>query len=543
MAIADVMDDVDYKTINFNIEEAEFRHPLWLTESHFVYNLYRDDEGHLNCHRNAAGDPILSPRPLAKMCMNELVCEGNQISVFETDAIPADLYPKLLAEAIFQRQLQTIDFLVSTWPHSILDLQSVMPKEDLVEAQLLTIPIEGHDGITFLDCIMCGLLRQKYSSRLRTVNLSGFKQDRTLCRDICRLPLLWMPPAERDTEKIYDILSQTIDITEEKVQKYLNRIKCIYTTMDAHVPHGHQFPPITIILDCKMTLDDVPIGLALQNETPFRFACQRLWTERISDVNLPLNLLHRVLEPRDLTELEIEDRNLCTDDDNMEILLEALSLLPNIKSLSLPNTIHSNENEAAVKGLNKVLRTMTNLKKLNFPLCNLKDNLRDLLTGLQQTMTFLSLRDCRLSEADVLFLLEWPLTRGLFDLNVSRNNLRNSYQSILSLLEKLEEIRCFSLSYCCFSPAELRNIVEVASKCTNIKTLGIQSFTPLSEADSQMILKGCCLLTNLQKCLMLPECHAFLGSNDLDRFDNREKYLEFCDNILSDLKRDDIELE
>ena len=62
MAIADVMDDVDYKTINFNIEEAEFRHPLWLTESHFVYNLYRDDEGHLNCHRNTAGDPILSPR-------------------------------------------------------------------------------------------------------------------------------------------------------------------------------------------------------------------------------------------------------------------------------------------------------------------------------------------------------------------------------------------------------------------------------------------------------------------------------------------------
>lgn len=125
---------------------------------------------------------IYFSRPLAKMCMNELVCEGNQISSFETDAIPADLYPKLLAEAIFQRQLQTIDFLVSTWPHSILDLQSVMPKEDLVEAQLLTIPIEGHDGITFLDCIMCGLLRQKYSSRLRTVNLSGFKQGMFLLK-------------------------------------------------------------------------------------------------------------------------------------------------------------------------------------------------------------------------------------------------------------------------------------------------------------------------------------------------------------------------
>ena len=59
-----------------------------------------------------------------------------------------------------------------------------------------------------------------------------------------------------------------------------------------------------------MTLDDVPIGLALQNETPFRFACQRLWTERISDVNLPLNLLHRVLEPRVIKPTFVEGRTV-----------------------------------------------------------------------------------------------------------------------------------------------------------------------------------------------------------------------------------------
>lgn len=62
MALADAMDDIDYKLINFNIEEAEHRHPLWLTESHFIYILYRDDEGHLNCHSDAAGEPICSPR-------------------------------------------------------------------------------------------------------------------------------------------------------------------------------------------------------------------------------------------------------------------------------------------------------------------------------------------------------------------------------------------------------------------------------------------------------------------------------------------------
>jgi hypothetical protein len=44
-------------------------------------------------------------------------------------------------------------------------------------------------------------------------------------------------------------------------------------------------------------------------------------------------------------------------------------------------------------------------------------------------------------------------------------------------------------------------------------------------------------LANIQKCYILPEWHAFLGGNALDRFENRETHLEFCDNILSDLNR------
>lgn len=477
------------------------------------------------------------------MCMHELVCDDSQIAAFEPDTIPADLYPLLLTEAIFQRQLHSIDYLVATWPNAILDIQSIMPKEDLVEPYLLTIPIEGHEGITFLDCIMCGLLRQKYSSRLRTVNLSGFKHDRKLCREICRLPILWMPPSDRTVEKIHEILIITLDITEEKVQKYLNRINCIYANMDPHVPHGHKFPTITIILDCKITLDDVPIGLALQNETPFRFACQRLWTEYISDVNLPLNLLNKVLEPRDLTHLEIENSRICADGDQVHILLEALSLLPNIRCLSLPNTIHCDQNNEIATKLNKVLGPMDGLRKLNMSLCNLKGNLHLLLKDLKQKIIFLSLRDCRLSDSDVQFLLEWPLASGLMDFNISRNNLRSSFRSILSLIEKLDDVRCFSVSYCSFSPAEIRQVVDVATKCRNLKTIGVQSFTPLSESDSRMVLKECCALSNVQKCFILPECHAFLGSNDLDRFENRERHLEFCDNILSDLNRDDIELE
>ena len=56
--------------------------------------------------------------------------------------------------------------------------------------------------------------------------------------------------------------------------------------------------PITIAFDCKVTLDDVPIGLALQSETPFRYKCQRVWTEPIAEVAVPLAVIHQILDPR-----------------------------------------------------------------------------------------------------------------------------------------------------------------------------------------------------------------------------------------------------
>jgi hypothetical protein len=149
---------------------------------------------------------------------------------------------------------------------------------------------------------------------------------------------------------------------------------------------------------------------------------------------------------------------MCSDEDQVDIMLEGLSLLPNIKSLSLPNTIHCDQNENVASKLNKVLGPMDNLQKLSLSLCNLKGNVCSLLKGLKQKFTFLSLRDCRLSDSDMQFLLEWPVTSTLLDLNISRNNLRNSFQNVLSLIETLEEVRCFSISYCSFSPAEIRHV-------------------------------------------------------------------------------------
>lgn len=62
MAMTDVMEDVDYKSRNFNQNEAVDRHPLWMTDSHYVYHLCYDDGGHLVCSKDKNGDAVCSPR-------------------------------------------------------------------------------------------------------------------------------------------------------------------------------------------------------------------------------------------------------------------------------------------------------------------------------------------------------------------------------------------------------------------------------------------------------------------------------------------------
>lgn len=55
----------------------------------------------------------------------------------------------------------------------------------------------------------------------------------------------------------------------------------------------------------------------------------------------------------------------------------------------------------------------------------LTDNLRIVLSGLQNHMEYLNLKDCRLNEVDLFSLLAWPGLPHLRELNLSCNNLQN----------------------------------------------------------------------------------------------------------------------
>lgn len=73
MAMTDAMNEVDYTTADFNqLEDSENsydsydaslkRHPLWMTEGHFIYHLYRDADDKLAFIKDIHGEPVCSPR-------------------------------------------------------------------------------------------------------------------------------------------------------------------------------------------------------------------------------------------------------------------------------------------------------------------------------------------------------------------------------------------------------------------------------------------------------------------------------------------------
>ncbi len=117
--------------------------------------------------------------------MHRLVVNPARMHKFKYHEIPHDLYPALLTEAIFQRELQTITFLVSTWPHKILDIRSVLPREDIMRSGYLTRPIEGQGSMSLVDSIIMGLLNIKPHAKLHSVNFIGFKNGESGTKWYC----------------------------------------------------------------------------------------------------------------------------------------------------------------------------------------------------------------------------------------------------------------------------------------------------------------------------------------------------------------------
>lgn len=51
-------------------------------------------------------------------------------------------------------------------------------------------------------------------------------------------------------------------------------------------------------MDMHINIDDVPIGLSLQADNPFKFSSRRVWIKPLHDVYFPINQLSTVLNAK-----------------------------------------------------------------------------------------------------------------------------------------------------------------------------------------------------------------------------------------------------
>ena len=113
-------------------------------------------------------------RKLRSICVNRLVGDGCLLPRMNPDLLPTNVYPLLLTEAIFLREPQSIEWIVTTWPMKTLRVFDVIPREDCLEDDYLTLPFEGNEEVSLVDCFVLGLLKLKPQSNLKLVDFTRF---------------------------------------------------------------------------------------------------------------------------------------------------------------------------------------------------------------------------------------------------------------------------------------------------------------------------------------------------------------------------------
>jgi hypothetical protein len=217
--------------------------------------------------------------------------------------------------------------------------------------------------------------------------------------------------------------------------------------------------------------------------------------------------------------------------------------MPNLIALSLPCTLDVTVSPSLVIKLSKILRTLKSLRKLNVSYCNLKSHLSTLLEGIRHPMMYLNLRDCRLAEADLNFLLQWKPLKGLRELNLSRNSMQDYENYCISLLSKMDIVSCFSLSYCSLTVPSMQKIIAECLFSQSLKIISLQSFTPPPWEDIHDLLHSYAKIQSLQKCVILPESYAFPGNNDDERQRNKSRVVSRCYSYLRQKQRGEMRME
>lgn len=198
-----ISDIDDYDNYNFHYQNKyEQTRPLELTTKNQVYNLSINEKGNRQFIYDNNGKPISSPRSLLMLCVNNVVQNDNIMQKLNEKTVSTNIFSLVFKEAILLGELSLIAHLVSIWPSSYLKLNDLISNE-IISTDSLSKPLFVN-GPTIIDYVLLGILITRPSSRLKTIDFTGFHRDLKLTKEICHLTLLWFSPKHRKADTIYN---------------------------------------------------------------------------------------------------------------------------------------------------------------------------------------------------------------------------------------------------------------------------------------------------------------------------------------------------
>jgi hypothetical protein len=328
----------DYDTTNFHFQNKfDQQRPLQLTTHTYTYRLRLTDKGTRQfIYDNTDKKPLATTRSLLMLCVNKLVMDEKLIHKLTKDNVSANIFSLVFKEAILFGEFSLIAHLISIWPNSYLKLSDLISSE-IINAESLSKPL-FNSGPTVLDYVLLGILISKSTSRLKTIDFTGFHKDLKLTREISHLPLLWLKPDNRHYKLIQNKIKSRCFFEKMSLCRYLDNFSDIYQEYDRLIQHEVNYDEKNLIIDCHINCEDVTLGLALQYSTPFRFFTRKVWCSygfQESEYSFKNYDILNLINPNHLTHLCLKDLFMIETPSDIMHLCSVLEKLVNIVALSL----------------------------------------------------------------------------------------------------------------------------------------------------------------------------------------------------------------
>ncbi|CAH8534382.1 unnamed protein product [Dicrocoelium dendriticum] len=508
--------------------------------------------------------------------------------------LPINLLSDLLTEAILQRDCAAIAGLVANWPNEQLAIRRLIPQEEfplspnyLTNPSFVLVSPENRrgnrttlvKGPSLLDAFILGLLSRQPVCKLTSLDFTGFEEDLRVSIELSRLPILWMKPESRNSEYVrrHLMASLHIGIPKKRLETYFSRIAAIYAIYESELGHGEpfgEFCPDYFLSITQFEMEDPSLGSSLAVVLPSAVG----WLISLRNLRA-CSLPACIPPPPDLTSVPPSRTST-----NFFPPVQDAPGIPQRRSnrfqSSSSSSAHTSStpvfasNTAACRLLNRALISLRYLQRLGLARCHLTGQLKTLLSGLSQPLEYLNLQDCCLAPEDVGFLVHhWRPLHGLYELNLSRNNLSKvPDETFVHLVDTVckrppGQLVCLSIAYTCMSTDRLTwlvglmagmvngsqdtedNVAEEEDKSdkmiyatSTLRVLCIQTFVPPTRDVIHRILYRVARLPKLQRLHLFPAAYAFPGDGEPNQRELRTQFISHSRNYLTQRFRPDIEV-